>query len=95
MIQKPIFDMKRLIILKVDYECGTKCRAAAFKQFRNDIKKIASIHILKEMEPKPQVIIEFSDDDYQNVYDNLRSLDIVEIIDSIIPENFLKLSATP
>ena len=77
--------MKRNIYLQLNYETGPKAREAAFKQFRNDIKQWNYITIIKELEPKPEVIIEFADDLYQTVYDNLRQLKIVEVIDFIIP----------
>lgn len=77
--------MKRLIILHTEYPGGPKNRAVSFKQFRDDIKKLPFIKVLEEREPKPEVIIEFPDDKYQEMYEALRKLDIVEIIDSILP----------
>jgi hypothetical protein len=77
--------MKRNIFLQLNYETGPKVRETAFKQFRQDIKQWNDIKIIKELEPRPEVIIEFPDDKYQEVYDNIRQLKIVEVIDFIIP----------
>lgn len=77
--------MQRLIILQLHYEEGPAVRAAAFKQFRSDIKQWPYIKIIKETEAKAWVIIDFPEDRYQTVYDGLRTLDVVEIIDSILP----------
>jgi hypothetical protein len=77
--------MKRDIFLKTEYRGGPKSRAAAFKQFRDGIKELSFITILKEIEPHSEVIIEFPDDKYKEVYEFLRTLDIVELIDSILP----------
>lgn len=77
--------MKRDIFLKVEYGSGPKGRAAAFKEFRENVKEHSPIKILKELEPKPEVIIEVPDKDWDEAYDFLRKLDIVEVIDSILP----------
>lgn len=77
--------MKRDIFLQLNYEHGPKARAAAFKKFREEMKAFPFIKIVKELEPKPEVIIEFPDDKYQEMYDGLRKLDIVELIDSVLP----------
>lgn len=80
--------MKRLIILKVEYPGGPKNRDEAYKQFTNAVGLWGlkpPFKILKRLEPKPEVIVEFPDDQYQDVYDKLRELDIVETIDSILP----------
>lgn len=78
--------MKRSIVLQLRYETGPVVRAKAFKQFREDLKQFPYITLLKELEPKPEVIIEFPDDKYQEMYDGLRKLEIVELIDSILPK---------
>ncbi len=77
--------MKRDIFLKVEWHAGPKVRAAAFKKFREDVKPFPIIKILKELEPKPEVIIEFPDDKYDEAHEILRKLDIVELIDSVLP----------
>lgn len=74
--------MKRLIFLKVEYKQKADGPLA---QFRSDIKQWDYIKIVKELLPKPEVVIEYPDAKHQEVYDNLRQLDIVEIIDSILP----------
>jgi len=79
--------MKRLIFLQLGYETGPVVRAKAFKQFREDLKQFPYIQLLKELEPKPEVIIEFADGKYQEMYDGLRKLDIVEIIDAVLPKD--------
>ena len=43
------------------------------------------VKLVKEIEPPPQAIIEFPDDKYQEVYDMLRVLDSIELIDAILP----------
>jgi hypothetical protein len=78
--------MKRLIFLQLHYSTTPAVRSKAFQQFRDDIKKLPDIKIIKEYDPKPQVLIEFPDNQYQEVYDALRQLEVVEVIDSILPE---------
>lgn len=78
--------MKRSIFLDLHYETGPAARAQAFKQFREDLKQFPYIKLLKELEPRSEVIIEFPDDKYQEMYDGLRKLEIVELIDSILPK---------
>ena len=77
--------MQRLIYLQLGYETGPEVRAKALKQFAKDIKQWPHIKITKEIEPSAWVIIEFPDEQYQEVYDGLRKLDIVHTIDSILP----------
>lgn len=77
--------MKRDIFLKTEYRGGPKSRAAAFKQFRDGIKELSFITILKEIEPTSEVIIEVPDKNWDEAYEFLRKLDIVELIDSILP----------
>lgn len=79
--------MKRNVFLQLGFESGPKVRATAFQKFREEIKTWSFIKIVKELEPKPEVIIEFPDDKYQEMYDGLRKLDIVEVIDSILPKD--------
>ena len=80
--------MKRLIFLKVGWKPTPEIRAKAFKQFSEDIKKNPLVKIVKNKDPRPEVIIEFPDDKYQEVYECLITVDIVEIIDSILdPED--------
>ncbi len=75
--------MKRLIFLKTEY--GEKADKA-LKQFREDVKALDFIKIVKERSPKAEVLVEFPDNKSQEAYDGLRKLDIVEIIDSILPK---------
>lgn len=80
--------MKRLIFLKVGYKPTPEIRVKAFKQFSEDIKKNILIKMIKNKEPQAKVIIEFPDDKYQEVYEWLITVEIVEIIDSILdPED--------
>jgi hypothetical protein len=74
--------MKRLIFLKVAYH---EKPDEAFKQFRSAIKEWPYIKLVKELPPKPQVIIEFPDDKYQELYENFLKVDIVFVIDPILP----------
>ena len=78
--------MKRLIFLQLNYEIGPVIRGKAFKTFRDNIKKLPSVKIVKELDPKPQVIIEFPDSEYQDVYESLCKLDIVQVIDAVLPK---------
>ncbi len=75
--------MKRLIFLKTEY--GEKADRA-LKQFRADLKALDFIKIVKEYAPKAEVLVEFPDGKSQEAYDELRKLDIVEVIDSILPK---------
>ena len=74
--------MKRLIILKTEYKQKADGPLA---QFRSDIKQWDYIKVLKDLSPKAEIIIEYPDAKHDEVYNNLRQLDIVEIIDSILP----------
>lgn len=76
--------IKRLIYLKVDYH-GQK-PDNAFKEFQSEIKKWQYIKLIKELSPKPQVIIEFPDDKGQEVYENFLKMDVVSVIDTVIPK---------
>jgi hypothetical protein len=80
--------MKRLILLKVGWEPAPEVRAKAIKQFSEDMKENPLVKIVKVKEPKAQLIIEFPDDKYQEVYEWLITVDIIDIIDSILdPED--------
>jgi ribosomal protein L16 Arg81 hydroxylase len=80
--------MKRLIFLKTGWKPSPEVRAKAFKQFSEDMKKNPLVKIIKNKEPQAQAIIEFPDDKYQEVYEWLITVEIVEIIDSILdPED--------
>jgi hypothetical protein len=74
--------MKKLIFLKLEY--GKKADGP-LAEFRAAIKQWDYIKIIKELAPKPKVVIEYPDAKHDEVYDNLRQLDIVDIIDSILP----------
>lgn len=73
--------MKRTIFLKLGYETGPTIRDKVLKQFRKDMIKFPNITIIKEFEPKAAVNIEFQDESYQDVYEALCKLDVVEMID--------------
>ena len=77
--------MKRLIFLKTGYKAGPVERAAVLKQFKEDLKMVPLVKAVRELDPPPQVVVEFPDDKYQEVYDFLRVLDSVELIDAILP----------
>jgi hypothetical protein len=77
--------VKRLIILQHHYHHTAEERVEAFKQFRSDLKAFTFIQIVKELEPKPEVIIEYPDNKHQEMYDGLRKLDVVCIIDVSVP----------
>lgn len=74
--------MKRLIFLKVEY--GKKADGPV-AEFRAAIKQWDYIKVIKAFLPKAEVVIEYPDAKHDEVYNNLRQLDIVEIIDSIMP----------
>ncbi len=76
--------MKRLIYLKVAY--GEKSDKA-LEQFRSDLKTIGYIKLVNDYSPKPQVLVEFPNDKQWDAYEALRQLDIVSIIDSILPKD--------
>jgi hypothetical protein len=75
--------MRRLIYLKVTY--GEKSDAA-FKQFKEDLKGLSYIKLIKEYAPKPEALVEFPDSRLDDAYEALRKLDIVAIIDSMLPK---------
>src|SRR5258708_13831766 len=89
--------MKRLIFLKIDLMqisddlSKTKfdikeqqLKEQAVKGFKNQIKSLKQIKIIKDYLPEPQVLIEFDDEQYQTIYETLCQMDVVEIIDSNI-----------
>jgi hypothetical protein len=92
--------MKRLIFLKPEdsnpdnkklkaadlLKSEEKVLAAALKEFSNGIKEHKFISIVTELPNKPQVVIEFPEDKYHEAHDILRKLDIVELIDAILPK---------
>jgi len=62
--------------------------ANSFKQFKADLKTYSNILIIKEIDEdlrRPQVVIDFPDEQYQEIYDIIRQFDIVDIIDPILP----------
>lgn len=77
--------MKRSIFLNLAYESGPAARSKAIQKFREDLKALPLIKILKEFEKNAEVIIEYPDEKSQEIYEALCKLDIVEIIDSILP----------
>jgi len=91
--------MKRLIFLTVeDYnpddkkmkpdeleKAKAKVLAASIKSFKNGIKENKDIKIIQEIAGLPQVIVEFPEDQYEPAHETLRSLDVVEIIDAVLP----------
>jgi hypothetical protein len=79
--------MKRLISLQLGYETGPAVRAKALKQFRDEIKKLASVKIVKELESKAQVIIELPDERYQEVYEAMCKMDVVQTIEAVQPSD--------
>jgi hypothetical protein len=65
-------------------------RAKAIEQFKQDIKQRlddGSIQIIKEYVAEPWITIEFEDAICWDVIDLLRTIDIVSLIDSILPKN--------
>jgi len=77
--------MKRLLILKTPYKPTPDERAQSFKQLRACIKPIPWIKLLKEMDGKPQVIVEFDEERSQEAYDTLRKIEVVLEIDTMLP----------
>ena len=92
-------NMKRLIFLKLEdanpenkkfkaadlEKLEAKALGNTLKDFRNGIKENKAIKVLQEIPGLPQVIVEFPEDQYEPVHDTLRSLDVVEIIDAVLP----------
>jgi hypothetical protein len=89
--------MKRLICLKIDLSQiaddlskakfaaqETQLMEQAVKEFKKQVKKLKPVKVVKDYLPKPQVLIEFDDEQYQTIYEALCKMDVVEIIDSII-----------
>lgn len=75
--------MKRLIFLKVAYKEKAE---PVMKQFRSDLQSLPDIKIIKDYLPKPEVLIEFPDGKWDRIYEDLRKLDSVAIIDSMLPK---------
>lgn len=93
--------MKRLIILKQEWlDPKGKDKAAQYKEqvaicknsvkeFRDGIKELIankSVKIIREYDIVAQVIIEFDEKNIDVVYKQLRSLNIVETIDTHLPK---------
>jgi hypothetical protein len=91
--------MKRLIFLKIDSDLipdglsKTKLAAAekevaeqAVKEFKKQVKDLKQVKLIKDYLPQPQALIEFREEEYQTIYEALCQMDIVETVDSIIPE---------
>ena len=91
--------MRRLIFLKTEdhnpknlkmkadelEKAKAKVLVASIKAFREGIKENKAIKILQELPDLPQIVVEFSEDQYHPVHDTLRSIDVVEIIDANLP----------
>ncbi len=77
--------MKLLIYLKLEYY-GQK-PDTAFKQFREDLKALPHIKLIRELSPKSQAVVAFPAAKLDDVREELRALDIVAIIDTILPKD--------
>lgn len=91
--------MKRLIYLKIgdpnpDNKKISKndlrvleefARTLVFQSFKKNAK-VLGFKIIKEYLDEASVLIEFPDDQTQAMYDALRELEIVELIDSMLPK---------
>ena len=80
--------MKRSIFLQLGYETGPTIRAKVLKQFRKDMIKFPYVKILKEIEPRAEVVISFPDERYQEFYEAICKLPVVEMIDPVLPKEF-------
>jgi hypothetical protein len=73
-----------------EQEMRTELCQKSIKQFKKDMKEWLdnkSIKIIKEYDiDEPSVIIQFEDEKLDELYKKLISVDIVDIIDSIIPK---------
>lgn len=59
----------------------------SLKEFNKEMRELLldkTVKIIKDYAPEPQVLIEFDEKKLDLVIDKLRSVDIVDIIDSII-----------
>lgn len=59
----------------------------SLKEFNKEMREFLldkTVKIIKDYAPEPQVLIEFDEKKLDLVIDKLRSVDIVDIIDSII-----------
>lgn len=74
-----------------EQEARTKLCQDSIKQFKKDMKDWItdkSIKITKEYDTsEPAVLIEFQDEKWCDLYKKLTSVNIVDIIDSIIPKD--------
>lgn len=91
--------MKLLIFLKVGdpnpddkklkkndlYILEEMARLLSIKQFKKELGKMPA-KVLKEYPTDASVLIDYNEDDIGIVYDALRSISVVDIIDSIIPK---------
>jgi hypothetical protein len=60
----------------------------AVKAFKDQAKSLIdkrTIKIIKDYLPEPQVLIQFEDKLVEDIYHLMRGLDIVEVIDFVIP----------
>jgi hypothetical protein len=92
--------MKKLIYLKVGdpnpddkkikkndlYILEEMARLISIKEFKKQAG-ILDFKVVKEYPTEASVLIEFSDTKEQAMYDALRALDIVEMIDSMLPKD--------
>ena len=94
--------MKLLIFLKVGdpnpndkklkkndlYILEEMARLLAIKQFKKELSKKPA-KVLKEYPTDASVLIDFDGDenDISSIYDSLRTISVVDIIDSIIPKD--------
>ncbi len=73
-----------------EQEMRTELCQKSIKQFKKDMKEWLdnkSIKITKEYDiDEPSIIIQFEDEKLDELYKKLVSVDIVDIIDSIIPK---------
>lgn len=91
--------MRRLIFLYIDLEqipddvpqskwksYQTKMAQQAVKDFTQQVKALKSVKIVEDNLPRPEVLIQFPDEQRDVVYEALRQLPIVETIDSMVPQ---------
>jgi Flp pilus assembly CpaF family ATPase len=61
----------------------------SIKQFKKELKTLLddkSIKLVKDYSPEPQILIEFDEKKLEPVLEALRSADIVEVIDAMLPQ---------
>lgn len=92
--------MKKMIVLKIEWFDASALKAAqverkkkevfeeSIKEFRCQmVELIKSIKIIKEDQDRSEILIQFDDKLWEELYEALVAAAIVECIDSMVPED--------